>query len=163
MRIVLILAFFLSMILLKAQTNPYPADLAALRSVLEKTPSYKAQIKGDKLSSYNQLYESLVSDTITNPHTYLYFYNLSQLVFPLKDNHIGFYQLPHYDNFRSKESIDSFIRTEAFSEYPKLDINIDSLKIELAKKPADSIEGIYYYDRFYSVGLLKGVTESLSV
>jgi hypothetical protein len=32
---------------------------------------------------------------------------------------------------------------------------MDSLKIELAKKPADSVEGIYHYDKFYTVGLFR--------
>lgn len=138
-----------------AQTNYYLADLDALKSILQKTPSYKAQIKGGKLEYYNALYDRLVTDTVVDPDTYNYFYNLSQLVFPLRDNHLGFYQLPNYNNFKTQANIDSFIRTREFSNYPTCKINIDSLKNELAKKPPDSIEGIYYYDKFYSVGLFK--------
>ena len=101
------------------------------------------------------MYERLASDTLGNPHSFEYFYNLSQLIFPLKDNHLGFYQIADYDNFKSKERIDSFIATKEFLDYPTCKINIDSLKTELAIKPVDSVEGIYHYGKFYSVGIFK--------
>lgn len=155
MRIVLVLVFFLFAIASNGQTNTYLADLAALKSILQKTPSYKSQIKGDKQAFYKALYERLCSDTTGNSNCFKYFYNLSQLIFPLKDNHLGFYQIADYDNFKNKERIDSLIATKEFLNYPTYKINIDSLRNELAKKPADSVEGIYHYGKFYSVGLFK--------
>ncbi|SDE34035.1 Peptidase family S41 [Niabella drilacis] len=112
-------------------------------------------MKGNKQDNYINLFNRLSSDTTSELNNYKYFYNLSQLLFPLRDNHLGFYQLPDYKNFKTKETIDSFIATKEFYLYPTCEINIDSLKIELAKKPADSIEGIYHYDKFYSVGLFR--------
>lgn len=157
MRIVLVVVFYLFAIASNGQINTYLEDLAALKFVLQKTPSYKSQIKGDKQALFNSLYERLASDTTSNPHSFKYFYNLSQLIFPLKDNHLGFYQIAAYDNFKNKERIDSFIGTKEFLDYPTFHINIDSLKKVLAKRPADSVEGIYNYGRFYSVGLFKRV------
>lgn len=157
MRIVLVVVFYLVAIASNGQINTYLADLAALKFVLQKTPSYKSQIKGNKQALFNTLYEQLASDTTSNPHSFKYFYNLSQLIFPLKDNHLGFYQIAAYDNFKNKERIDSFIGTKEFLDYPTFHINIDSLKYVLAKRPADSVEGIYNYGRFYSVGLFKRV------
>ncbi len=155
MRIVFISAFVLLSLVANTQTNTYLDDLRALKSVVEKTASFKAQIKGEKLSAYNDLYSRLLSDTSNNANSYQYFYKLSQLLFPLKDNHLGFYQLPNYNHFRSKESVDSFVQSKAFHDYPSCQINLDSLRDQLAKKPTDSIEGIYHYDKFYSVGLFK--------
>lgn len=155
MRIILISVFCSLTAVLNAQTNTYLADLAALKSILQKTPSYKAQIKGDKQSRYNSLYDRLILDTTNNPSTFQYFFNLSQLLFPLRDNHLGFYQLPNYANFKTKESIDSFTKTKEFLDYPAIKINIDSLKEVLAIKPDSSMEGIYHYGKFYSVGLFK--------
>jgi hypothetical protein len=130
-------------------------DLSALKSILEKTPSYKAQIKGDKLSDYDALYRRLASDTISDQGSYQYFYNLAQLFFPLRDNHLGFYQLPDYSNYKTKETIDSLVASATFMQYPSSAINLDSLKMVLSAKPPDSIEGIYYYDKFYSFGLFR--------
>lgn len=138
-----------------AQTNNYLVDLAVLKSIVEKTSSFKTQITEDKKSNYNDLYKRLTSDTVNNPNSYKYFYNLAQLLFPLRDNHLGFYQLPNYDHFKTKESIDSFITTKDFFDYPSCNINIDSLKTALATKPPESVEGIYYYDKFYTIGLFK--------
>ena len=155
MRISFVFIFFFLSIASNAQTNSYLADLAALKSILQKTPSYKRQINGNKLSHFNALYERLTLDTTSNPNSYKYFFNLSQLLFPLRDNHLAFYQIHNYTHYKSKQSIDSFVRTKEFLNYPTCKINIDSLKIELAKKPVDSLEGIYHYDKFYTVGLFK--------
>lgn len=155
MRVSLFSVFIFFTLVSNAQTNTYLADLKALKSILEKTPSFKAQIRGTKLSYYNDLQKRLASDTTNNPNSYKYFYNLAQLLFPLRDNHLGFYQLPNYNNFKTKESIDSFVATKEFLDYPICKINIDSLKTRLATKPPESVEGIYHYDKFYTVGLFK--------
>ena len=155
MRTIHFSVFFFLTLVSNAQRNSYLTDLTALKSIVEKTASFKAQIKGNKLNSYNNLYNHLVSDTINNSNTYKYFYNLSQLLFPIKDNHLGFYQLPNYSIFKTKQSIDSFVTTKEFLDYPTCKLNIDSLKDKLATKPINSIEGIYYYDKFYTVGLFK--------
>lgn len=155
MRIVFVPVFFFLTVVLNAQTNTYLEDLTTLKSIIEKTASFKAQIKGDKLSNYNDLYNRLVADTTHNANSYKYFYNLAQLLFPLRDNHLGFYQLPNYNHFKTKESIDSFVTTKEFLDYPTCKINIDSLKAKLATKPAESVEGIYHYDKFYTVGVFK--------
>lgn len=155
MKITLPLIIICWTFLLPAQTNPYLADLQALKDILQKTPSYKAQIKGDELALYNDLYNRLAVDTVNNVNSYKYFYNLSQLVFPLKDNHLGFYQVANNQQFKDQASIEQFMTTKAFLNYPKYAIKLDSLKTALATKPAESIEGIYHYDKFYSVGLFK--------
>ena len=155
MRILLALILFFVTPVLQAQTDTYLADLTALKSILQKTPSYKAQIKGDNLAYYTNLFNRLSADSLNHTSDYQYFYHLSQLVFPLRDNHIGFHQVTDYKHFQNKETIEYFITTKAFLDYPRININIDSLKITLEKRPANSIEGIYHYDKFYSVGLFK--------
>jgi len=64
MRIAAALIFFLLAKTSQAQTSSYLTDLSTLRSLLEKTPSFKVQIKGDKLTAYNALYNRLAADTI---------------------------------------------------------------------------------------------------
>lgn len=162
MKIILSLVFLCSVTTSIAQTDAYLADLKALRAILEKTYSYKDQIKGDRLLSYNILYDRLASDTVGKLDDHRYFYNLSQLIFPLKDNHIVFYQIPDYDYFKGQEDIDRFVKTAEFLKYPTLPINIDSLKMELLKRSADSIEGIYHYGEMYSVGLFKNGNQELT-
>jgi hypothetical protein len=164
MRIIVVLLFCILTNVLNAQTGTYLSDLATLKSILQKTASYKAQITGERRSNFNALYHRLASDTPGNVNSYKYFYNLAQLLFPLRDNHLGFYQVHDYTRYKSKQSIDSFVTTKEFLDYPSCNINIDSLKIELAKKSVDSLEGIYHYDKYYSVGLFrKGGHELIGV
>jgi Peptidase family S41 len=140
---------------LQAQTNPYLTDLSALKAILKKTPSYKSQIKGKQLALYKDLYDRLLTDTSSKVNSYNYFYNLAQVIFPLKDNHLAFYQIPDVENFKDQERIEQFITTKEFLDYPKYTGNLDSLKSALTAKPAESIEGIFHYGQFYSVGLFK--------
>ena len=59
-------------------------------------------MKGEKLVAYNLLFEKLLSDTLQNAFNYRHFYNLAQLFFPIRDNHLSFYQnnnLPNQNNF----------------------------------------------------------------
>ena len=139
--------FFFSLLLtmpffvVKAQTNnTYVADITSLYNILQKTPSYKDQIKGQNLSAYNELFKKLKSDSTYNISDYNYFYNLAQLFFPIQDNHLGFYQT---DKFPKE------------SEFPKFNGNIDSLKSVLETKVLDSIEGIYFYGDSYTVGVFQ--------
>jgi hypothetical protein len=139
----------------QAQPNLYKQDVAAFLAILQKTPAYRTQIKGEKLKSYQTLYKRLASDSLLKVSDYQYFYNLAQLVFPLRDNHLMFYQIPNLKNFRDQASIDNFVLSQEFANYPQYNIDIDSLKLALTQKPAESIEGIYYYDKYYTVGLFK--------
>ena len=155
MRILQIIAFVLIAFTLEAQSNIYLQDLASMKAVIEKTSSFKSQIKGKELQKYEALYEVLMADTLSVTNDYRYFYNLAQLVFPLRDNHLGFYQLANFGNFQSKETVADFVNSKEFADYPKSDINIDSLKFALGKRPLEQIEGIYHYDSFYTIGIFK--------
>ena len=134
----------------KSQTNnTYQTDLTELYSILKKTPSYKDQIKGQSLISYNNLLKKLLSDTVKNVTDYKYFYNLAQLFFPIRDNHLTFYQIANFPSAK---------------DFPTFKGNLDSLESVLMTKPIDSLEGIYHYDNYYSTGLFKvGKTEYVGV
>lgn len=155
MKFIFSLALLLSTIISNAQSKTYLEDLSALKSILEKTHSFEDQIKGNKRISYNALYDQLAIDTISDPDSYDYFYNLAQLIFPIRDNHLSFYKLYNEDHFKTKESVDNYIASEEFSNYPNSHLNLDSLVKVLATKPAESVEGIYHFDTLYSVALFK--------
>ena len=156
MKLFFSLLLTLLFITLQAQTNnTYLADITSLRDILQKTPSFKDQIKGQSLTAYNELFGKLKSDSITNISDYKYFYNLAQLFFPIRDNHLAFYQTIDESNFKDKSAFDKYITTKEFKDFPKYNINIDSLKEALGNKSIDSIEGIYYLDTLFSVGIFK--------
>lgn len=120
--------------------SEYKADLEALHNILKKTPSYKDQIKGKAAVEYNDLFQQLKNNPVSNPSSYQYFYRLAQLFFPIRDNHLTIYQV-------AKVAPDSL--------YPSFDGNVDSLQSVLSQKPLDSLEGIFYFGDHYTVGLYK--------
>lgn len=120
----------------KAQEEKNIADLDFLYQAIQKTPSYKDQLKGDK--SYQQLYQNLRKD-VKFADDFEIYQKLLQLIYPIKDNHLGLYRKP--------DSIYKF-------EYLKPSIDLVELEKKYATFPKDSIEGIYYsYDGKYKLVL----------
>ncbi|MBX0332436.1 hypothetical protein K3G39_04220 [Pontibacter sp. HSC-14F20] len=114
--------------------------------------------------SYNELSKHLATEPTADLNSFEQFSKLSHLLFPIRDNHLGFYQQPDYSHFKDSVSISNYITSEEFQHYPKVELNIDSLKNVLIQKPADSIEGIYHYGKSYRVGLFRsGDKEYLGV
>ncbi len=122
----LLLVGMLSTQILVAQQNPNQADLEALYTAIQKTPSYKKLLKGNK--DYQQLYEN-VKQKIVDADEKQTFKQLSRLVSAINDNHLGFYRTP-----------DTTLKTA----YISLPLNIDSLKKLLQLKDENALEGIYY-------------------
>lgn len=144
----------------RSQTvNNYLADLTKLDSLLRRTPSFKDQVKENKLKEYKALYEHLRRDTVDISSDYAVFYKLAQLFFLFRDNHLSFYQLPtdflNKSSIKDSTAIKEYRQRKAFINYPRSGVNLDSLEAALKRKPKDSIEGIYYYDKYLKVGLSK--------
>ena len=75
LQLLLLTLFFISS---QAQTsNTYQNDLTELQNILQKTPSYKDQIKGQNLADYKKLFEMLLSEPVQYISDYKYFYNLA--------------------------------------------------------------------------------------
>ena len=133
--------------------SDYQNDLTELRKILSKTPGYKTQIKGKALEKYNQLFSRLKDKNPEN--NYEYFYNLAQLYFPLKDNHLGFYQTFDENHYKDEKSYSNYFNSSAFPRGKKYNINIDSLENELKNKSQETVEGIYNLTNNFVVGLFK--------
>jgi hypothetical protein len=141
-----------------AQNNDYQKDLDFLYQTLQKTPSYKDQIRGDKAVAYIKLYEKLKMQII--PASSLdTFYTLSKLLWPIKDMHLGFHQT--YDssiNFKMLQDhqfIKKYRASAAFKNHPRVNINLDSLETELKNTAADSVEGIYLVGEIGKIGIYR--------
>jgi hypothetical protein len=136
-------------------SSRFRADLQALDAILKETPSYKEQIRGKALVEYKKLYDSLSSIEGDNLSSLDYFATLSHLFFPIRDNHLGFYEVFDVAAFADTVSYRKFKATLETSDYPMVGINIDSLKRTLLQKGLGEVEGVYYYEKFYSFGIYK--------
>lgn len=155
MRLIFIFLLMSGYVRILAQTNTYSADFEALYNIVKKTPSYKDQVKGENKESYQRLYDHLQKDSTHSIGSYNYFYNLAQLFFPIRDNHLGFYQLIDNDFFKDANSYSNYLASPEFIKHQKFDGNLDSLQKALHQMPVDSVEGIYYLDTFLTIGLYR--------
>lgn len=126
-KLIYLLLLFLTSLNAKAQHNPNLEDLNALFAAIQKTPSYKKLLKGDK--AYQQLYED-VKLKIVDADEKQAFRQLSRLVSAVNDNHLGFYRTP-----------DTALKT--FYSSMTLE-KTASLTKRLQDKPESDLEGIYY-------------------
>ncbi len=122
-----ILLFFALTLQLKAQEQQNIADLDFLYQAIKQLPSYKDQLKND--ASYTQLYQQLQKEMNT-ADDFEVFKKLAQLIYPIKDNHLGFY--------RSADSTYKF-------KFLKAELPTADLIKKLEQTPKDSIEGLYYF------------------
>lgn len=156
--LLIVLCIFSTSPLNAQTTNEFTKDLDHLYSILKKTPSYKAQIKGHKKNEFFKLYEDIKAESVNAASDISQFFWLSQLLMPLKDNHLYFYQSSSID-LRSKLPDSSFVNeyrtSQAFIDYPKVSTNLDSLEEILKTKSTDSVEGIYFYENYIKVGLYR--------
>ncbi len=163
MRGTLLAFIFLSNFCFGQEVTAYQSDLAALQNILKKTPSYKDQIKNESLKSYNQLYEKLFFDT-SDLSSLNRFCKLAQLFFPIRDNHMVFYQKYKETDYKDSTSYSIYRNTAGFKAHQFLNINYDSLETKLSQSPADSIEGIYFLDTLFRTGVFRsGINEYTGV
>jgi peptidase S41-like protein len=137
----------------------FQKDLDVVLQVFKKLPSYKVQMKGEKLKHFKATYEKLYAsgpDSATNREV---FEKVASLFFLLKDNHLSFYELPPValtvGQLNDSIAIREYRSTAYFQRYPRLHLNIDSLENILVKRPVDSVEGLYYYDDYLKIGLYR--------
>ncbi|WP_276482388.1 S41 family peptidase [Paraflavitalea pollutisoli] len=152
----------LSMIALPGRSQSvvrYQADLDLLYEQLQTTPSFKDQIRNTRKASFDSLYQALRSDTAQAGNSFAEFRQLSKLFFQLKDNHLGFYQQPEavlpLTEYQNTAAIEKYRQSRFFTQFPAVQLSLDSLQQALSTTPADSIEGIYHYDTVLSIGLYR--------
>lgn len=121
----LILFVFFFVLKVNGQEAQNIADLDFLYQEIKKLPSYKDQLKGDE--KYEQLYQNLRAN-IKSSNDFEVFQQLSQLLIPIRDNHLGLWRKPDssYTFTPEKYTIDSLTLINKYLNYAK-----------------DSIEGIY--------------------
>ncbi|WP_276089664.1 S41 family peptidase [Pedobacter sp. JY14-1] len=133
-------------------------DLEALNLALQKTPGYRDQIRGERKKAYDLLFQELKSASI-GPSALDTFYHFSRLLGPIRDMHLGFWQVwdrtVSMDKLQDSAYISAYQHTPAFKKVSFVTLNLDSLQHALQKMPLDSIEGIYSAGKFGTVGIFR--------
>lgn len=141
-----------------AQTGRlFQRDVDSLSLILQSTPSFQEQITGEKRQKFDRLVQWMRQDTANVKTPADAFMRMIYLFSLLRDNHLGFYQVPETVLNRASWSDTAAVRrykaTAAFRQYLRVRVNLDSLETALRQAPDDSLEGIYHYGGHLTIGL----------
>lgn len=150
-----ILFLILSISFLNAQTNNCDCnkDLEFLNEKIKQTPSYNI----NKVA-YEVEYAKIEKEIANLNSRYECFLQLNRLMLSLNDRHCNLYGInTGLDEETKKDAskVELFKTTQLYNSYPRPEIDLDSLKTSLEKKPFDSIEGIYYRKGYLTLGIYK--------
>ena len=158
-----LLAFILSCLIVSGanaqSVSACSASLDSLHDFLKQMPSFRQQISGNEKEKYNGMLAALRTEAVGVTNPFDCFLLQTKLVLPLKDNHLFLYQLPvkqfRYADLQDSVFLQQLLQMPAYKDFPRVDISRDSLEQALAAKPADSVEGIYWYENLLKVGLYR--------
>ena len=150
---------------LSAQANcDCKPELDFVYAQMKKMNSFKHQVKGNKKTEFENLYQKLRGQ-MTNEMTKVdCFWKLNQLEHFVNDKHAEVYEpRPDYtmDDIFDSTFIKSYRTSDAFKNHPKVDLDLTQLKTQLKSKPAAGIEGIYNAGSLMKLGVYRFDADSL--
>lgn len=130
-------------------------DLDFYYKEIQKTISYKDQIKGHKKKKFDATYIALKKEIHCSESTLECFDILNKLSYLIDDEHARLRSIPGLltrENFRDENFIKAYIKTNEFKAFETVSIDLDSLNNVLQNSPIEEIPGIYY-KTFFKVGV----------
>ena len=148
----------------QSQTCDCKSDLDFLVDKIKDMPSYKKQIKGDKLIEFQNTYIEL-SAKMTSPIAInTCFELLQEQMMIVNDLHANIYSNTSYlteEEYKNESKVAAFLKSDAFKNHPITNRDLTTLENELRAKPANSIEGIYNYGKQIISGIYKSDEETI--
>lgn len=149
------LFFLISITALNAQVKDCNCekDLEFLNQKIEQTPSYKINKVNYKLE-----YAKTKQNIVNINSRYDCFLQLNKLMLSLNDRHCNLYGINKGMDEESKKDLaklKEFKTSNLYHNYPRPEINLDSLRVSLNQKSITSIEGVYYRKGYMTLGVYK--------
>ncbi|WP_052467142.1 S41 family peptidase [Psychroserpens damuponensis] len=154
--ILLVFLLTITSVFSQSKTCDCKTDLDFLVEKMKKMPSFKKQIKADKKDEFENTYRELASQMTQSIPVEDCYKLLIQQTLLVNDVH---FSLGYKNKILSNEilndslKLDAFKQSAAFTNHPKIDINLEELKQKLKSKPLHAIEGIYRYGEFQKIGV----------
>ena len=134
------------------------ADLDFLVKKMKVMPSFKKQIKGDKLITFQNTYETL-SQQMNRPIPIADCFGLlNQQLMVVTDFHASVRSKASYlseEQYYDEEKQQDFLNSDVFKNHPRYPGDLAQLELDLKTKPTHDIEGIYNYGTQQVVGIIK--------
>ncbi|MFT5846289.1 hypothetical protein [Psychroserpens sp.] len=152
----IVFLFTITSVFSQVETCDCKTDLDFVVQKIQKMPSYKKQIKGDKEIQFENLYTSL-SEKMEQPVLVEACYKmLLELMSLVNDSHASISMngiVLSKEGAKDNSQLAAFKTTDLFKNHPKTTRNLIELKEELANKTAGDLEGIYNYGDDQKIGI----------
>ena len=152
----LLLVLFANVTFAQTDTCNCKTDLDFVVQKIKKMPSFKKQIKGKKLSEFNNSLQSL-SKQMTQPIAIEACYKLLlEQMLLVNDGHSSLSINTNFfseDILKDDEKVSNFKNSVIYKNHPKTKRSISKLREELATKLPNDLEGIYIYGKHQIIGV----------
>jgi len=131
-------------------------DLNFLVKKLRKSPAYKNDFRGNK-DAFDQKLSPIASKATSQMPLFDCYLLLGETIQLINDRHNIVYGNAKFDAemLENQDKLAAFQETVLFEMYPDFSGDLENLKSNLSKKPAQSMEGVYYAGRSLEVGVVK--------
>ncbi|WP_299336570.1 S41 family peptidase [uncultured Psychroserpens sp.] len=152
----IVLIFTISSTFAQSSTCDCKADLDFVVEKMKKMPSYKKQIKGKKAEEFTNTYNRLSAKMETPIPVEACYKMLLEQMLLVNDVHASIQMNNSYlseDIAEDADKLSNFKASVLFQNHPKSAYNLRDLEKELGNKPAESLEGIYNYQKSQKIGI----------
>lgn len=136
-------------------------DLKILHKKIKKTPSYKQNKK-----AYLDLYSKTINKAENANSRYECYVLFNKLLLGINDNHCNVYGIEKGASAeirKDSNQVADFKKSPIYFQFPRLNIDLDSLmKISAAKANSD-VEGIYYLKDYLKIAVYKSDEDFIAV
>ncbi len=158
-KLITVIAFITFSFTLSAQSNcDCKAELDFVYEQMQTMASFKSQVKGDLGEKFESTYQALSAKVTTDMNKLDCYVQINKLMGLVKDKHAGVYGVrPDYSYEDTLDSafINVYQKTEAFRNFPKADLDLETLRSELSTKSVNDVEGIYNIGSSMQVGVYR--------
>jgi len=165
-KLITAIVLFTFSITLSAQSNcDCKAELEFVYEKMQTMSSFKSQIKGDVAREFDARYQELSSQVSSDMDKLDCYNQINSLMGLVKDKHAGVYGVRSdysYEDAKDSSFVEDYRKSSAFTDFPRVDLDLDELSAMLAQKSIGDVEGIYTIGSLMKVGVYR-IAESDSL
>ncbi len=138
-------------------SNIFLKDLDFVYSNLKNTTSYKTQKATHKHveAKYSALKASLSNKDLPTIERFIKLYELVDHVKDLHNDISGNTEIFAYEDLLKPEFLEKLKKDPDYNIFPRSKLDLDSLDLALSNRRIDAHEGIYYYQNYFKIAIVR--------
>ncbi|HUH74176.1 MAG TPA: hypothetical protein VLZ75_07195 [Chitinophagales bacterium] len=137
--------------------SSFEKDLNFIYENLKQTSSYKTQknLHPNVEAKYKELKNNLDNEDLSRVESFIKLYELIDEIKDLHNDLYGNTETFSYSDLSDSVFVQNIRNDTNYNFYPISTIDLDSLKHELSTRSINDIDGIYNYETYFKIGVIK--------